>query len=72
MKGVGSHGPNASQNITLKNGCQVPIGQIVDYKLNENRKKGQQMVTLHNNEFIVYEESQVRIRYLVQLDSTHE
>lgn len=61
-------GPNFKQNIYLANGAIIPVGPIVEYEkkiINKTRYLGY-------NEYIVYNENQVRIRYLVQLSLNKE
>ena len=43
----------------LANGCSIPIGKIINYP-DEQRYLAQ-------NEYVVYDESQIRLRYLVQV-----
>lgn len=61
--GMGATGPNLKQNIYLANGTVIPVGPLIDYEKNITEKKR----FLGYNEYIVYNENQVRIRYLVQL-----
>lgn len=63
VKALGKEGPKLTKKVVLPNGCTVPIGPIVNYY------KGisdDQHPDLHNSEYIVYDVSQIRIRYLVQ------
>jgi len=59
-KGVGSTHPDPSQAVSLDNGCKVPLGTPVAQDL-----KGNHSALLYN-EFIVYDLSQIRMRYLVR------
>lgn len=43
----------------LANGCSIPIGKVIDYSDQERY--------IAHNEYVVYDESQIRIRYLVQV-----
>jgi len=61
VKAVGKQGPKLSKKVVLPNGCTVPIGPIVSYY-----KNNEEQPVLHNSEYIVYDVSQIRIRYLVQ------
>jgi len=76
VKGCGNQGPKPGKHVVLANGCSVPIGKVVDLK--KNKKANNQPGVfggfggfgwggLSNNEYIVYDNSQVRIRYLVQV-----
>lgn len=67
MLGKGINGPNPKQNLYLANGCAIPIGKIIEYEENQIQKTR----FLSHNEFVVYDESQVRIRYIVQLNTKY-
>lgn len=68
------------QSIVLSNGAQVPVGPIhrVDIEENkriaeiedeeERKKEENKLIKLDYNQYVVYDESQIRIRYLVQLE----
>lgn len=70
MKGCGQRGPDYKQSITLANGCKVPVGNIVTYEQPDKKDKDGNKVVfcLQHNEYIVYDESKVKIRYMVQID----
>ena len=68
VKGVGRKVHNKNQRVYLSNGCMVPIGDFVDSK-RLNDKKINQWHFFPYNEFAVYDPSQVKIRYLLELDS---
>lgn len=66
VMGYGRMGPNPKGNIYLSNGCTIPLGRY------ENNPPitvdGQpQHWGLQNNEYVVYNTSQIRIRYVVEL-----
>eukprot|EP01017_Pseudomicrothorax_dubius_P000029 TRINITY_DN0_c1065_g1_i2.p1 TRINITY_DN0_c1065_g1~~TRINITY_DN0_c1065_g1_i2.p1 ORF type:complete len:154 (+),score=45.35 TRINITY_DN0_c1065_g1_i2:37-498(+) len=65
-KGLGSQGPNFKKNIVLSNGCTVPIGPIIEYK-----NPGERLALSHN-EYIVYDTTQIKIRYLIQCKEGNE
>jgi len=75
IKGVGSVGPDSKQNIYLPNGCIVPIGENVskDSIGNSSSKKpvnpgfSQTRSVLSFNEYVVYDTSQIMIRYIVEI-----
>lgn len=76
VKGCGSTGPKPGKKVVLPNGCAVPIGKTVNLKKDAQPKKGGGLFGgagfgwgggLSNNEYIVYDNSQVRMRYLVQV-----
>eukprot|EP01060_Flectonema_neradi_P019670 TRINITY_DN2692_c0_g1_i1.p1 TRINITY_DN2692_c0_g1~~TRINITY_DN2692_c0_g1_i1.p1 ORF type:complete len:930 (+),score=235.99 TRINITY_DN2692_c0_g1_i1:54-2843(+) len=56
--GEGTTAPNPKQSVELDNGCVVPCGKPVDVKVSSS---------LRYNEFIVYDVSQIRMKYLLQL-----
>ena len=65
--GQGREGPNFKQNIFLANGTIMPVRKTIEYEkglVNKTRN-------LSLNEYIVYNEKQVRIRYLIQLNSKY-
>lgn len=62
---VGRVGPDPAGNIYLPNGCVIPLGNLVqtpEPKLPPNQYWG-----LQHNEYVVYDTSQVRTRYLLEL-----
>lgn len=69
-KGLGVRGPKPNKKVVLPNGCQVPIGKIVDLKKDKNNSPFNYWNRLNHNEYIVYNNSQVRMRYLVQVKSS--
>ena len=64
--GCGRVGPDPASNIVLANGAIVPIGTQINYEY--HNVYGQRVhPTLNYNEYIVYDISQVRMRYLIQV-----
>lgn len=63
VKGLGRCGPRFKQSVVLANGAKVPCGKMKSYKHDEinNRR------VLNYNEYIVYDTSQIKMRYLVQV-----
>ena len=61
-KGLGRNGPDFSNLITLPNSVQIPVGNVINYEFSDEDKK---KVCLGHNEYIVYDTSQVRMRYLI-------
>lgn len=59
--GVGRSVPNPDQAVTLDNGVQVPCGRLI------NNKEAKNAVLLYN-EYIIYNEHQARMRYLVEVE----
>ena len=58
MLGLGKNAPNPAENFTLEDGTIVPLGK--PYKTDVQG-------ALLYNEFIVYDVSQIRARYLLRL-----
>jgi len=71
VKGCGKKGPDFSKSIVLSNGVVIPTGETIDYPeptdVNTNNNKNRFYWALHQNEYIVFDVSQVRIRYLLQI-----
>ena len=61
VKALGSKGPDPTGNIAMPNGAICPLGEPVDS--NKNKRHWQMLPT---NQYVVYDESQVVIRYIVQ------
>ena len=70
MKGVGKQGPNFKQGIVLSNGAVVPCGKVIEYKQDNaaNPHHPWGWNGLMHNEYIVYDTTQIKIRYLVQVN----
>jgi ankyrin repeat protein/predicted DNA-binding WGR domain protein len=65
VKGVGREGPDPAGNVYLPSGCIVPLGKSIrtpEPKLPQGEWWG-----LNYNEYVVYDTTQVRIRYLLEL-----
>lgn len=63
VKGVGNTGPDFAKSVYLSNGTMVPLGPTIQYPVhNNNRYYG-----LSHNEYVVYDTTQVRIKYVVEL-----
>lgn len=61
--GRGIRGPNFKQNIYLANGTIMPVGKMIEYEKNLPNKTR----FLGMNEYIVYNENQVRMRYVIEV-----
>jgi len=57
VQALGSLGPDFSDSVVLPNGVRIPLHAPIEYP---NRK-------IQHNEYIVYNPSQVRMRYIVQV-----
>ncbi|KAI8149897.1 ankyrin repeat-containing domain protein [Fennellomyces sp. T-0311] len=64
VKGVGMQCPNPANVVYDKSGAQIPMGPIIDYEIPSGAPYYQRP-RINYNEYIVYNENQVRIRYLV-------
>ncbi|CAF3181779.1 unnamed protein product [Rotaria socialis] len=60
-KGAGRRIPDPKHTITRNSGVQIPLGQLID-----NKDFGGSYYGLNYNEYIVYDEAQVALRYLIQ------
>lgn len=63
--GYGQTGPNPLHNVYLSNGSLVPLGELQHNKRPEWIQPTTQM-TLNYNEYIVYDTTQVRIKYIIE------
>lgn len=73
VKGVGRRGPNFKQSIVLSNGATVPCGKVIDYPQDANNGGNPwAWNSLQHNEYIVYDTSQIKIRYLVQVKNRYK
>ncbi len=61
VKALGKREPNPSGNIYMPNGVVCPLGEMVN-----RNGKNVMWSTLNNSQYVVYNESQVVIRYIVQ------
>ncbi len=66
VKALGREDPNKAQHVSMPNGAILPLGQLVDKT--RTSKFGQWRMQPYN-QFVVYDESQVVIRYIVQYHS---
>ena len=81
VQGLGARGPDYSRSLTLPSGVMIPSGNVKSYEVTEELKRNftpspywpaghpnnQPRYLLGNNEFIVYNNSQVSLRYLLQI-----
>lgn len=68
VKGLGINGPNPDNIVYDKNGVSISVGPNIKYDYSSrdywNRPK------LNHNEYIVYDEARVKLRYLVVVRDT--
>ncbi|XP_066280586.1 poly [ADP-ribose] polymerase tankyrase-like isoform X1 [Branchiostoma lanceolatum] len=62
-KGVGRKEPHPAGNVTVQQGVTIPLGETVDTPPPSEERR---YWYLPNNEYIVYDPAQVRLRYLIQ------
>ena len=63
-KCMGENYPNPAGNLALPNGCVVPLGK-------KGPPGGQLSRGMQYDELIVYDTSQIKMKYLVKLDFSH-
>ena len=64
VKGIGSTFPNPEETITTKEGVKVPCGKAIT--------KNEKNLSLLYNEYIVYDEAQIMMKYLVQVNIEYD
>lgn len=67
-KGLGRNEPDKSQWKTLENGCVVPCGKI---KSAVSSQEANQCALLYN-EYIVYNENQIKLKYIVKVEFVYD
>ena len=65
VKGTGRRGPGYKHTVTCPNGVKLPYGKVINYS--EGNVEKTKLYQLEHNEYVVYNTSQVRMRYLVQI-----
>jgi hypothetical protein len=64
---VGRRGPGYKNIIVLPNAVKIPYGPVIDYFANEKDPEKLRQIMLQHNEYIVYNTSQIRMRYVIQI-----
>ena len=64
LKSVSYRGPDLKKNFICNNGIIIPLGNIINYQKGININ---QYIT-QNPEYIIYDVSQIKIRYIVQIE----
>ena len=68
--GYGRIGPNPKGSIYLSNGSMMPLGELLP-----NPTVSKEPISLQHNEFVVYDTTQIRVRYIIECrdinDSQH-
>ena len=65
VMGCGKFTPNMSKSIYLSNGTMVPLGPIIQAKNVKLNQWG--YASLQHNEYVVYDTTQVRVKYILEL-----
>ncbi|KAG0181661.1 hypothetical protein DFQ29_007537 [Apophysomyces sp. BC1021] len=76
VKGLGKHGPNPANTIIDTHGVQIPMGPSIEMQYDQSYIDGIRgspwgTSLLNHHEYIVYDEAQVKIRYLVLVRNTN-
>ena len=66
LKGLSYQGPDLSKSFICNNGIVIPLGEIIPYVDRNNIDNFNQRVEMP--EYIIYDTSQVRIRYIIQVE----
>ncbi|OTF81933.1 hypothetical protein BLA29_003361 [Euroglyphus maynei] len=62
VKGIGQSHPNPKEMVITKDGVKIPLGKMI-----QNTKPDNQHLSLLYNEYIVYSEEQINMKYLIQV-----
>jgi predicted DNA-binding WGR domain protein len=66
VKAVGKYEPNEQYTIQLPNGSKLPLGNVIESKLNDSNLQKNIRSYDKFNQYVVYDDAQVCIRYIVQ------
>jgi len=66
-KAIGTQSPDFTRSLSLPNGVIIPGPMIDPTKINQSQTEARKKITRDYNEYIVYNNSQVRLRYLIQI-----
>ena len=64
VRGMGKEGPNPANAIYDKSGVKIPMGPTIDFPIDKGVSYYERPKITHN-EFIVYDESQIKLKYMV-------
>lgn len=67
VMGYGRVGPNPNGNVYMNNGCIIPLGNVVNNPPLNPQNRQEVQINLQHNEYVVYNTTQVRIRYIFEL-----
>ena len=65
LKSCSYNGPDLNKNFICNNGITIPLGNIIQYPKNADNRN---MFNTQHPEYIVYDTSQIKIRYIVQVE----
>ena len=57
-------GPDLNKNFICNNGITIPLGNIIEYKNNNNNN----MLNTSQPEYVIYNTAQIKIRYIVHVE----
>ena len=63
LKSSSMSGPDLNKNFICNNGITIPLGNIIEYKNNNNN-----MLNTSQPEYVIYNTAQIKIRYIVQVE----
>lgn len=63
-------GPDPNQTFVMNNGLSIPLGKIIQYERKHDKRSNPYMC--HSPEYIVYDTTQIRIRYMIQFEENFE
>ena len=66
VKALSLYEPNEQYTLQLPTGTKVPLGNIIDSHLNESNLTKKARSYNKFNQYVVYDESQICIRYIIQ------
>lgn len=65
LKALSSQGPDPALKFVMNNGVEIPLGKTISYNHGEKKDK----CVTNSPEYVVYDSSQIRMRYLIQLEN---
>ena len=66
LKSVANKGPDTNKNFVCNNGVIIPLGNIISYNNNNSKYS----FTTSYPEYVIYNCEQIKIRYIVQMESS--
>ena len=65
MKGLGLNQPDLLQSLKRRDGVIIPFGEVKDFSKSQH-SVNQIVPNLNFNEYVIYNEAQIKIQYLVR------